>query len=91
MCQSRIGEADNMAVNIAVLPGDGVVAAVTTEVLNVLQAVGEKLGHRFKFNEGLGGGVAINTLGKALSYETLHTIVECARPRFERRIVWNST
>jgi 3-isopropylmalate dehydrogenase len=80
-----------MRVNLAVLPGDDIGSVVMTQALNVLQAVGEKLGHRFKFNEGLGGGVAINTLGKALRYETLHTIVECARPRFERRIVWNST
>jgi 3-isopropylmalate dehydrogenase len=80
-----------MGLNLAVVAGDGVEPAVATQGLNVFQAVGERFGHRFKFNEGLGGGVAIDAPDKALSYETLHTIVECARPRFEGRIVWNST
>ena len=60
-----------MELNIAVLPGDGVGPEVTTQALSVLEAVGEKFGHSFKFNEGLIGGVAIDTQGKALSYETL--------------------
>ena len=60
-----------MELNIAVLPGDGVGPEVTTQALSVLEAVGEKFGHSFNFNEGLIGGVAIDTQGKALSYETL--------------------
>jgi 3-isopropylmalate dehydrogenase len=60
-----------MELNIAVLPGDGVGPEVMTQGLTVLEAVGERFGHSFKFNEGLIGGVAIDTEGKALSYETL--------------------
>jgi 3-isopropylmalate dehydrogenase len=60
-----------MEFNIAVLPGDGVGPEVVTEALKVLHAVGERFGHSFNSNEGLIGGVAIDELGKALSYETL--------------------
>ncbi len=60
-----------MEFNIAVLPGDGVGPEVVTEALKVLQAVGERFGHSFNSDEGLIGGVAIDTEGKALSYETL--------------------
>jgi 3-isopropylmalate dehydrogenase len=60
-----------MEFNIAVLPGDGVGPEVVTEALKVLQAVGERFGHSFNSSEGLIGGVAIDELGKALSYETL--------------------
>jgi 3-isopropylmalate dehydrogenase len=57
--------------NIAVLPGDGVGPEVMTQALNVLQIVGERFGHSFHLSEGLIGGIAIDTEGKALSYETL--------------------
>jgi 3-isopropylmalate dehydrogenase len=60
-----------MEANIAVLPGDGVGPEVITQALSVLEAVGERFGHSFGFNECLIGGVAIDTEGKALSYETL--------------------
>jgi len=60
-----------MEFNITVLPGDGVGPEVVTEALKVLHAVGERFGHSFNSNEGLIGGVAIDELGKALSYETL--------------------
>jgi 3-isopropylmalate dehydrogenase len=65
-----------MRVNLAVLPGDDVGSVVTTQALNVFQVVGERFDQSFNLNEGLVGGVAINTLGKALRYETLHTMVE---------------
>jgi 3-isopropylmalate dehydrogenase len=60
-----------MEFNVAVLPGDGVGPEVITEGLKVLQAVSEKFGHKFQLNEGLIGGISIDTLGSALSYETL--------------------
>ena len=60
-----------MEFNVAVLPGDGVGPEVITEGLKVLQAVSEKFGHNFQLNEGLIGGISIDTLGSALSYETL--------------------
>jgi 3-isopropylmalate dehydrogenase len=60
-----------MEFNVVVLPGDGVGPEVITEGLKVLQAVSEKFGHNFQLNEGLIGGISIDTLGSALSYETL--------------------
>ncbi|MCD6390783.1 MAG: 3-isopropylmalate dehydrogenase [Dehalococcoidia bacterium] len=66
-----------MEFNIAVLPGDGVGPEVITEALKVLQTVGEKFGHGFRLHDGLIGGVAIDTLGTALSDETLGMCKEC--------------
>jgi 3-isopropylmalate dehydrogenase len=60
-----------MEANITVLAGDGVGPEVITQALSVLEAVGERFRHNFNFNEGLIGGIAIDTEGKALSYETL--------------------
>ena len=67
-----------MEVDLAVLHGDAVGATGMTQALNVLQRVGEKFGHSFNLSEGLVDGVAIDTLVKALSCETLHIIVEYA-------------
>jgi len=66
-----------MEFNIAVLPGDGVGPEVITEALKVLQTVGEKFGHGFRLHDGLIGGVAIDTLGTALSDETLGMCKQC--------------
>jgi 3-isopropylmalate dehydrogenase len=66
-----------MEFDVAVLPGDGVGPEVMTQALKVLQVVGDKFGHSFDFNEGIIGGVAIDTLGTALSYETLKMCKQC--------------
>jgi 3-isopropylmalate dehydrogenase len=66
-----------MEFNIAVLAGDGVGPEVVGEALKVLQAVGEKFGHGFHFHDGLIGGIAIDTQGKALTYETLRMCKQC--------------
>ena len=66
-----------MEFNIAVLPGDGVGPEVVREALKVLQAVGEKFGHSFHIQEGLIGGIAIDTEGKALSTDTLRMCKQC--------------
>jgi len=60
-----------MEFNVAVLPGDGVGPEVVTQAVKVLQAVGKRFGRSFQFHEGLIGGAAIDTLGTALSDETL--------------------
>jgi 3-isopropylmalate dehydrogenase len=62
---------------IAVLPGDGIGPEVMTQALKVLQMVGERFGHSFHFHDGLIGGVAIDTLGTALSDETLKMCKQC--------------
>jgi 3-isopropylmalate dehydrogenase len=66
-----------MEFNIAVLAGDGVGPEVVGEALKVLQTVGEKFGHGFHLRDGLIGGLAIDTLGTALSYETLRMCKQC--------------
>ena len=53
-----------MGLNLAVLAEDSVGPAVTTEALNVLQAVGEGFGHSFNLKESVVGGVAADTLGR---------------------------
>jgi len=66
-----------MEFDVAVLPGDGVGPEVTTQALKVLQAVGEKFVHSFRLQDGLIGGVAIDTLGTALNDETLEMCKQC--------------
>jgi 3-isopropylmalate dehydrogenase len=66
-----------MEFNVAVLPGDGIGPEVVREALKVLQAVGERFGHSFHLHEDLIGGVAIDTLGTALSNDTLRMCKRC--------------
>jgi len=66
-----------MELNITVLPGDGIGPEVMTQALKVLQVAGEKFGHSFDLHDGLIGGVAIDTLGTALSDETLKMCKQC--------------
>jgi len=66
-----------MEFEVTVLPGDGVGPEVIAEATKVLQAVGAKFGHSFRFHDGLIGGVAIDTLGTALSEETLKMCEQC--------------
>jgi len=56
---------------IAVLPGDGIGQEVIPQAVKVLQAVAEKYGHDFKFEEGLIGGTALDAVGSSLPPETL--------------------
>lgn len=79
-----------MEFNAVVLHGDGAGSAVTTRTLNVSQAMGGKSHRSLNCNEGLLDGVAIDTLGRTLSYETLYMVVEWAKAELERLIVWNS-
>lgn len=60
-----------MEYHIAVLAGDGIGPEVMAEALKVLDAVGNRSGHRFVFHEGLIGGIAIDTTGVALPQATL--------------------
>lgn len=60
-----------MHAHIVTLPGDGIGPEVTTESVRVLQAVAEKFGHQFVFEEHLIGGCAIDQTGSPLSDATL--------------------
>ena len=66
-----------MQFDIAALLGDGVGPEVATEAIKVLEAVGKKFGHSFKFHHGLVGGVAIDASGVALTEETLEMCRGC--------------
>ena len=56
---------------VAVLPGDGIGPEVTTEAVQVLEAVGQRFGHEFQFSYGLLGGCAIDAAGNPLPAETV--------------------
>ncbi|MCX7681962.1 MAG: 3-isopropylmalate dehydrogenase [Anaerolineae bacterium] len=60
-----------MKAKIVTLPGDGIGPEVVAEGIKVLQAVAERYGHQFEFEEHLIGGVAIDATGQALTEETL--------------------
>ena len=60
-----------MEAKITLLPGDGIGPEVMAEAVKVLKAVAERFGHRFTFQEGLIGGVAIDATGSPLPDETL--------------------
>ncbi len=58
---------------IILLPGDGIGPDVTTAARQVLEAVGEKFGHRFTFREELIGGAAIDACGDPLPPATIES------------------
>ena len=66
-----------MQFKIAALMGDGVGPEVGTEAIKVLETVGKKFGHSFKFHHGLVGGAAIDAHGVALTEETLGMCRSC--------------
>jgi 3-isopropylmalate dehydrogenase len=66
-----------MEFDVAVLPGDGIGPEVIAQALKVLQTVSEKFGYSFHLHDGLIGGVSIDTLGTALSNETLKMCQQC--------------
>ncbi len=59
-----------MELGLAVLPGNGVGSAITTQALNPVQTAGRRFDESFNFKEGLVGGVAVDAPGKGLGYET---------------------
>ncbi|HWS77786.1 MAG TPA: 3-isopropylmalate dehydrogenase [Thermomonas sp.] len=60
-----------MKANIVVLPGDGIGPEVTAAAVAVLQAVADRHGHDFQFQQQLIGGAAIDACGEALPTATL--------------------
>ena len=55
---------------LALLPGDGIGPEVTAAARRVLEAVAQRFGRRFAFDEGLIGGAAIDTHGDPLPEAT---------------------
>lgn len=60
-----------MNFNVAVIPGDGIGPEIVTEAKKVLDTVGKKFGHEFKYTEVLMGGASIDAYGVPLTDEAL--------------------
>ncbi|KPL83160.1 3-isopropylmalate dehydrogenase [Thermanaerothrix daxensis] len=60
-----------MKANIVLLPGDGIGPEVVSAAVRVLEAIGQRFGHTFKFTEHLIGGCAIDQTGNPLPEATL--------------------
>ena len=60
-----------MKANIVTLPGDYIGPEITAQAVRVLQAVAEKYGHTFRFDERKLGGASIDAFGVPLTQETL--------------------
>ena len=59
-----------MDFKIAKLPGDGIGPEIVEQAIKVLNAIGEKFGHRFEFKFGLVGATAIEQTGNPYPDET---------------------
>ena len=62
-----------MNYKIAVVPGDGIGPEVVGEAIKVMDAVAEKFGHHFEYQNVLAGGAAIDKYGECLPDVTLDT------------------
>lgn len=60
-----------MTYNIALIKGDGIGPEIVSAAVQVLEKVGSKYGHSFKFTEFLAGGAAIDEIGFPLPKETV--------------------
>ena len=62
-----------MKLKIAVLPGDGIGPEVMKQSLAVLNAIAEKCGHEFEYEEAICGAHAIDEVGDPFPEETFQT------------------
>jgi 3-isopropylmalate dehydrogenase len=60
-----------MDYNIGVIKGDGIGPEIVTEAQKVLDAIGEKYGHTFNYEEILMGGCSIDATGEPLTDEAV--------------------
>jgi len=60
-----------MNCNIAVIKGDGIGPEVVTQAMKVLDAIGEKYGHTFCYEQLLMGGCSIDAHGVPLTDEAV--------------------
>ena len=60
-----------MNANIAVIPGDGIGPEIVAQARKVLDAVGEKYGHKFNYEEVLMCGISIDKTGEPLTDEAV--------------------
>jgi 3-isopropylmalate dehydrogenase len=62
-----------MSYDITLIPGDGIGPEIVREAVKVLDKVGEKFGHEFKYTEILMGGCSIDACGVPLTDEAVAT------------------
>src|SRR5690606_34927304 len=60
-----------MEKKIAVLPGDGIGPEVTEAAVKILEVIGRRFGHTFKFEHGAIGGDAVDRYQNPLPAETI--------------------
>ena len=60
-----------MTYNIALVKGDGIGPEIVDSAVRVLETIGARYGHSFKFKEWLAGGCAIDATGTPLPEETV--------------------
>ena len=60
-----------MNFNLAVVAGDGIGPEVMAQNILVLNEIGKKFGHTFKYTEVKGGGCAIDEFGEPLPQHTI--------------------
>lgn len=60
-----------MTCQIALVKGDGIGPEIVSSAVRVLEKIGEKYGHEFRFTEYLAGGCAIDATGHPLPKETV--------------------
>ena len=65
-----------MNYNIALLKGDGIGPEIVDEAVKVLDKIGEKFSHKFKYVQGYLGGESIDKYGIPLSDETVQVCRE---------------
>ncbi len=65
-----------MEKSIAILKGDGIGPEIVTQAIKVLDAIADRFGHNFIYQEALMGGVAIDKTGVPLPQETIDVCKE---------------
>ncbi|HPR79323.1 MAG TPA: isocitrate/isopropylmalate family dehydrogenase, partial [Candidatus Limiplasma sp.] len=60
-----------MTYRITLVPGDGIGPEIVDGAVRVLNAVGQRYGHRFQYDTALAGGCAIDRFGEPLPAESL--------------------
>ena len=66
-----------MNYKIALIKGDGIGPEVVGEAVKVMDAIGEKFGHKFEYVDVLMGGCAIDAVGKSYPEGTAEKCKEC--------------
>ena len=65
-----------MKLKIAVLPGDGIGPEIMKQGVAVMDAIAEKFGHEFTYEEALCGAHAIDAAGQGRALLTHHLVLE---------------